>query len=198
MKIEKNFETNLREYQKKFRGDKEHLKISLPQGVVGMAKKSLSLILVLSLLILLSSCASTSPTPDPLSSYTVAPVPVSDNSGTYMCPYTQDGVVAQWCDKAINASIGGGVGKVAGSLAGSHLLEKIPFVGSLFGAELGEAAGRAIAIKASGGWDYIKETSDQSFNSIDDLKVWMYVTYSKNEHYEQVLKSVRNIYPEFN
>lgn len=113
-----------------------------------------------------------------------------------MCPYTQDGVVAPWVDKAINAEIGATIGKTAGAYLGAKALEQIPLVGGILGSKVGDAAGRAIAIQACGGMDYIKSSSDLSFNSADDLVVWLYATKSTNEHYQQVFKAVCEIYPE--
>lgn len=158
-----------------------------------MLRKCYGVLFVCVLLAVNFGCATAPPKPTELT----APAPIPDNSGAYMCPYTQDGVVAPWCDKAVNASAGATVGKVAGAYAGSKLLEQVPFVGGFLGAKAGEAGGRAIAIQGCGGMEYIKETSDMSFNSVDDLAVWMYVTQSENEHYQQVWKATNSIYPEF-
>jgi hypothetical protein len=119
-----------------------------------------------------------------------------DNEGKYVCPYTQDGVVAEWVDKAINAKMGATIGKHVGAYAGQKALEQIPFIGGWLGGKAGEAAGRAIAIKACGGWDYIKSTSDISFDNIDDMSVYLYVKFSTNEHFQEVLQATWEIYPE--
>jgi phage tail tape-measure protein len=113
-----------------------------------------------------------------------------------MCPYTQDDVVALWVDKAVNAKAAASVGKAAGAYVGQKALEQIPFVGAFLGSKAGEAVGRKIAIEASGGWEYIKETSDLSFNSLEDMAVWLYATKSSNEHYPEVYKATCGIYPE--
>ena len=125
----------------------------------------------------------------------IPPTPRLDNEGAYMCPYTQDGVVAEWVDKAINAKMGATIGKHAGAYIGQKALENIPFVGGWLGSTAGEAAGRAIAIEASGGWDYIKSTSDSSFDNLNDLAVYIYATYSTNEHFQEVLQATMEIYP---
>ena len=52
----------------------------------------------------------------------IPPDPIIGNSGQYMCPYTQDDVVAPWCDKAINASLGSTIGSVAGAYVGQKAL----------------------------------------------------------------------------
>ena len=132
------------------------------------------------------------PKPDEL----VSPQPVPDNSGKYMCPYTQDKVLADWVDKAIHASAGATVGSLAGAYAGQQALKQVPFIGGFLGAKLGEKIGREIAIKAAGGWQHVKDTSDMSFNSIDDMAVYLYVNHSSHEHYQAGIKATMNVYPE--
>jgi len=156
-------------------------------------KKSFSSILIIVLIVFsITSCAMKKPLqPNQI----VPPCPRLDNEGAYLCPYTQDGVVAEWVDKAINAKIGATIGKHAGAYAGQKLLENVPFVGGMFGSMSGEAAGRAIAIKTSGGWEYIKSTSDISFDNSNDLSVYVYAKYSTNEHFQEVLEATMEIYP---
>ncbi len=127
-----------------------------------------------------------------------APEPIADNSGEYMCPYTSDGVMCEWTDKAVNASMGSTIGKTAGAYAGAKALEQVPFVGGFLGGMAGDAIGREMAIQASGGWEYIKETSDLSFNNLEEMAVYMYVNHSTHEHYQAVLKATGEIYPDFN
>ncbi len=141
---------------------------------------------------LIGACAPAQPQPGEV----IPPDPIEGNSGEYMCPYTSDGVVAPWVDKAVNASAAASAGKMAGAYLGQKALEQVPFVGGFLGSKAGEAVGRKIAIEASGGWEYIKETSDLSFNTVEDLAVWLYATKSTNEHYQQVFKATTGIYPE--
>ncbi|AKH70750.1 hypothetical protein IMCC21906_03110 [Spongiibacter sp. IMCC21906] len=144
---------------------------------------------------LITACAST-PQATPAQLQAFAPTPIPDNSGEYLSPYTSDAVVAEWVDKAINAKAGSAVGGAVGAYAGQKALEQVPFVGSFLGKKLGQSAGRAIAIKSSGGMDYIKSTSDLSFDSAKDLSVYLYANYSTNEHYPEVLDATMAIYPE--
>lgn len=146
--------------------------------------------------IMIAGCSTMQKMPSPTE--LTIPTPILNNSGEYMCPYTQDGVVAMWCDKAVNASIGSSIGSIAGAYAGQKALEQVPFVGGFLGQKAGSAIGRKVAIEASGGWDYIKETSDMSFKTIDEMIVWIYATKHNSEHYDDVNKAVSNIYPEFN
>ena len=126
-----------------------------------------------------------------------APMPIADNSGKYMCPFTQDEVVASWVSKAISTKAGSSLGATAGAYAGQKVLEQVPFVGSFLGEKAGGYLGREIAIKMAGGWDNIKKTSDLSFNSVQDMAVWLYATKSASEHYQKVVDATGDIYPEF-
>ena len=146
------------------------------------------------IVVILSNCATkqTVLLPDQI----IAPIPIQGNSGKYMCPYTSDGVLAEWVDKAINARIGATVGETVGTYTGQKVLKQVPFVGGFLGEKAGKAVGRQLAIKASGGWEYIKETSDLSFNSCDDLAVYLYAKYSRHAHYQDALKAIYEIYPE--
>lgn len=159
-----------------------------------LCRKKISWIISIMLsAVLISACAIAPPKPSQI----IPPKPILGNSGEYMCPYTQDGVVAPWCDKAINAAIGSTIGRTAGAFAGEKALSQVPIIGGYLGSKVGDAIGRKIAIQASGGIQYIKDTSDISFNSVDDLIVWLYVTKSSNENYQSVYKATSEIYPEF-
>jgi len=133
-------------------------------------------------------------TPDQLAQ--VAPAPIEGNTGKYMSPYTSDGVLAEWVDKAINAKMGAAVGSAVGAYAGQKALENIPFVGGFLGEKAGNAAGRAIALEASGGLEFITASSDLSFDKIEDLAVYLYATYGMTEHFQDALEATWEIYPE--
>jgi hypothetical protein len=143
------------------------------------------------LLMFLSGCASM-PAPLPEPSALVTPMPREDSQGQYLSPYTSDDVVAAWVQKGMNAK----VGKAAGSLATQKALEKIPFA-SLFASRAGEAVGRAAALKLVGGLEYMKTTTDLSFDSLDDLVVYTYARHSTHVDYPKVINLVGEIYPKF-
>lgn len=144
--------------------------------------------------LLMAGCAAMAP--PPLPDMVLAPTPIDGNSGAYMCPYTKDGVVAEWVDKALNAKLGSTIGQTAGAYAGAKAMEQVPFVGGFLGAKVGEKLGREVAITASGGWDFIKRTSDQSFNNANDMAVFIYAKYSTTPHYAEALNATYEIYPE--
>lgn len=160
-----------------------------------MTKKLTPLIVAFAAILFISTGCVTAPA-FPTPGQIAAPAPIEDNSGKYMSPYTSDGVVAEWVDKAMKAKMGAQVGGMIGAYAGQKAMEQIPFLGGFLGQKAGEAMGREIAVKASGGWEYIKSTSDLSFNSVQELSVWMYATHGSNEHYAEVLAAIQEIYPE--
>lgn len=141
--------------------------------------------------LLLTGCA-TLPKPTELR----APTPLSDNSGKYLCPFTSDGTVSPWVAKGTSAKLGAAAGSFLGQKAGEKALERVPFVGGFLGRRAGEAAGRAAALNLVGGEAYMRETSDQSFDDVDDLIVFLYVRYSEHEEFAQVLDLTQSIYPE--
>lgn len=155
--------------------------------------KSITHATALAAVFLLGACSST---PIPPAASLIAPDPIANNSGKYMCPFTSDGVVADWVDKGVKAKLGASIGGAVGAYAGQKALEQVPFVGGFLGQKAGEKIGLEVAVASCGGWDNIKKTSDLSFNSVDDLSVWLYVKYSGNEHYQDVLEATESIYPE--
>lgn len=125
-----------------------------------------------------------------------APEPIYGNTGKYMCPFTEDGTVAPWVEKGMAASVGANVGAAAGAYAGQKALEQVPFFGGMLGRAAGQATGREIAIKASGGWDFIKSSSDLSFNSLEDMAHYLHATNSAHPQYAKVLQATYGIYPD--
>jgi len=124
------------------------------------------------------------------------PEPIKGNTGEFMSPYTQDDVLAEWVDMGIKARMAGQAGQFIGAEVGQRVMGQIPFVGGFLGQMAGKAAGKAIAIQMCGGEEKIKATSDLSFNSLDDLALYIYVKHSKDKNYDDVLKAVTGIYPD--
>lgn len=152
------------------------------------------LVLVAAISIMLTACASAPYMAQP--TQLTAPAAIMDNSGAFMSPYTTDGVVAEWVDKAVNAKAGASIGGMAGAYAGQKLAENIPFVGGFLGEAVGNKLGREVALKMSGGEEFIRSSSDISFNNVEDMAVWLYVNYSSNPHYQDALEATYAIYPE--
>lgn len=154
-------------------------------------KKTLT---ILALAVTLGACASAPQLAAPMA--IKAPEPIIGNSGKYMSPYTEDGTVAPWVEKGRAASTGAGVGGFIGAQAGAKLAENIPFVGGFIGQSVGESVGRQVALKMVGGEEFIKANSDLSFNSVNDLAVYMYAKNSGHKDYAEVLDLTQKIYPD--
>lgn len=125
-----------------------------------------------------------------------APTPIEGNKGKYMSPYTSDAVLAKWVDKAISVKAGSSVGQAAGAIAGREVLKRIPFIGGILGGMAGKAIGRSMAISSIGGMEYIKKTSDLSFNSLQRMAVYLYAKHSRHQHYKAALNATFQVYPD--
>lgn len=134
-------------------------------------------------------------TPTPSREETLAALLIPDNSGEYMNPWTSDGVLAEWVDKAINAKMGSAVGSAAGAYAASKALDNVPFVGGFLGSKVGKKMGHSAAISASGGMDYIRQTSDQSFRSLEDMARYLKAVHGTNSNFQDAIKAADAIYP---
>lgn len=148
--------------------------------------------------IVMSGCATSVAQPMPTPAQLSSPEPIEGNSGNYMSPYTSDEVVAEWVDNALKAGagaqLGGSIGSVAGSLAADQLLGNFGIFGQMLGKAAGEKLGRAAALKSAGGMEFIRETSDLSFNTWQDLCVYLYAEHSHRENYADVLAATQQIY----
>ena len=127
---------------------------------------------------------------------------IPNNRGRFLSPYTRDGVTAEWVDKAINVSMGKATGSAVGGMAGNYVankaLEKVPFggmLGGFIGSKAGKAVGGNTALKAVGGWEFIRSSSDISFNTLNDMARWLAVTQGQNSNFADVVKAADKIYP---
>lgn len=94
----------------------------------------------------------------------------------------------------MQAEVASNVGTALGSLAAMSNSDNIML--SVFGGAVGSIAGREVMLRAIGGWDFIKDNSDLSFNSLEEMA--KYVAYENSSHpqYAQVLNATYGIYPE--
>jgi hypothetical protein len=149
---------------------------------------------VIACALILSACASAPRIAAP--NQIKSPTPIVGTSGKYMSPFTEDGTVAVWVEKGKSARAGSSVGAFVGAQAGQKLAENIPLFGSFVGKAIGESAGRAIALKMVGGEEFIRANSDISFNSVQDMAVYMYVNNSAHKDFAEALSLTQEIYPE--
>ncbi len=129
------------------------------------------------------------------------PTPAADMSGKYVSPFKSDGSVTDWAEKSwseeVSKNIAGNIGSNVGSQVGSAL-------GGGWGSLIGASAGKVGARKATheafllalGGEDYIRETSELSFNSLAELSKYLYVVNSDHPQYKEALNAAMYLYPE--
>lgn len=126
----------------------------------------------------------------------VAPKPIDGTGGKFMSPFTSDGVTAEWVTKSMKVQASGSLGQAAGQIAGDQLLSKIPFAG-MFAGEATKSVARSAALKSIGGEEFLKSSSDLSFNTLQEMASYMYAFHSSHAEYAKIIKATVAIYPEF-
>lgn len=136
----------------------------------------------------------------------IAPSPIAGNRGKYKSPFTAKGMVALWAQKAADeadneSTAGADVGSAVGQQVADSALAFVPLgLGSMVGRSAGEAAGRAATHKNIDSelpsMAAVTSSSDISFNSVEDLAVYMYVKNSNHRQYAKVLALTQRVYPE--
>ncbi|HEX8444601.1 MAG TPA: hypothetical protein VF631_13240 [Allosphingosinicella sp.] len=126
----------------------------------------------------------------------VAPKPLEGNGGKFMSPFTSDGVTAEWVTKAMKVKASGELGQAAGQIAGDQLLSNIPFAG-MFAGEATKKLARDAAMKSIGGEEFLKSSSDQSFDTLEDMAGYMYAYHATHADYAAIVEAAAGIYPEF-
>lgn len=140
----------------------------------------------------------------------LAPTPIAGATGKYMSPISASGEPAAWVARAVTAANASGVGAVAGNMATDKLAEQasaklasmvpVPGLGMLAGRAtkaVAASAGKGIAAQAYGGEAFVKSSSDQSFNTVQELAIYLYVNHSGRADYANLLKATATVYPDF-
>jgi hypothetical protein len=161
-----------------------------------------------------AQAAAFSPVGLPPAAALVAPTPVAGNTGKYMSPYTAAGEPAAWVAKA-QGSAAGAVGGAVGNYVGDKVADKVaeqataklatmvpvPGLGLLAGraakAATSAAAKGVTQAAVGGGEAFIKSSSDLSFNSVQDLAIYLYVNHSSRPDYAAALAATAAVYPDF-
>jgi hypothetical protein len=135
---------------------------------------------------LLTGCAL--PKPETL----VSPTPIQGNTGKFLNPYRADGTLTPWADKGVHSN------RMAAALGGLVASEAVGYVDITGFASNGadQLIKQQGAIAAAGGDQYMKSTSDSSFNRREDFSVYLYVNHSTNEFYKKTLELLTEIYPD--
>lgn len=123
-----------------------------------------------------------------------------DNTGKYLSPYTSDAVTAEWINQAINVrtgeAAGSAVGAAAGNVLAGQVLDNVPFggmLGGMVGSRAGGAVGRDVAIDM----DHVRETSDRSFRSVDDMARYLVHRFGDDANFADVVQATELVYPGF-
>ncbi len=126
----------------------------------------------------------------------VAPKPIEGNGGRFMSPFTSDGVTAEWVTKSMKVQSSGQIGQAAGQIAGDQLLSRIPFAG-MFAGEATKSLARSAALKSIGGEEFLKSSSDLSFDDLSAMAAYMYAYHSAHIEYGRIIGATSAIYPDF-
>ncbi len=124
-----------------------------------------------------------------------APAPLANTNGKFLLPYTTDGQLTEWANKTLSTQIGAAVGAKAGEEAGKHLASKVPF-GGLAGGLIKKKGKEMGAMAAIGGVEFVKKTSNLSFNNLDEYAVYLHVTHANGSDYTRALAAAMAIYPD--
>ncbi len=124
-----------------------------------------------------------------------APQPIAASTGKYLLPYKANGESTEWANKVFNVAASKIVGEKAGDAAANAVASKIPFGGFASGL-VKKKTKEVTALALLGGPEYIKQTSELSFNSLSDYALYLHVNHSKEAGFQQSLAAAMAIYPE--
>ncbi len=126
----------------------------------------------------------------------VAPQPVANKGGKFFAPYDANGQLTAWANKALAANVGAAVGAKAGEKAGQMAASRIPLAGGLLAMGAKKKGKELGALAAVGGADFVKESSSVSFNSVQDLALYMHLNHAAGADYVKAFAATMAIYPE--
>lgn len=122
-----------------------------------------------------------------------APTPLYDNSGAFLSPYRCDGTPTEWSNKAMSA----GAGAAVGGMAAEKAAAAIPFVGGFFSKKAKDVGAKTGAMTAAGGAEFIKSTSNISFNTAQELAVYLQAKHAAMDpDFAKRVAAAMSIYPE--
>lgn len=126
------------------------------------------------------------------------PQPLPDNSGKYYVPFKADGSLTDWAQKALGAAVGSAVGGKVGEKVGQQAASQIPvpFAGAIVGGFAKKKGKEIGAMAALGGAEFVKGSSTQSFNSLEDYSVYLHQTYGGGVDYVKGLAAAMALYPD--
>lgn len=121
-----------------------------------------------------------------------APTPIYDNSGAFLSPYRCDGTPTEWSNKAMSA----GAGAAVGGMAAEKAAAAVPFVGGFFAKKAKEKGAQTGAVTAAGGMEFIKSSSNISFNTVEELAVYLQAKHAGlDADFAKRVSAAMSIYP---
>lgn len=124
------------------------------------------------------------------------PTPVAANAGKFYAPYKADGTLTDWAQKALGAQVGAAIGAKAGEKVGSMAASKIPLAGGFLAMGAKKKGKELGALAAVGGTDFMKQSSDVSFNSLAELSTYMHLKFAGNADYVKAFAATLAVYPD--
>ena len=126
-----------------------------------------------------------------------APAPLPGKTGKYFAPYDSNGQLTEWASKALSANIGAAIGSKAGEKVGTMAASKIPLAGGFLAMGAKKKGKELGAMAAVGGADFVKKSSDASFNSVQELAAYMHLNYAGKADYLKAFAAAMAFYPDF-
>lgn len=120
--------------------------------------------------------------------------PIYDNTGKFLLPFDEGGNPTLWAEKSLNAAVGAQAAELVGDKAVDALASRVP-LGGLVGGFAKRKSKELGAVTAIGGWDFIKDNSSLSFDSLKDYSVYLHSTFHGLPGYEEALAAAMAIYP---
>ncbi len=124
------------------------------------------------------------------------PAPVTGNAGKFYSPYKADGSLTEWAQKALGAQVGAALGAKAGEKVGGMAASKIPLAGGFLAMGAKKKGKELGALAAVGGPDFMKQSSDCSFNSLPELSTYMHLKFAGNADYVKAFAATLAVYPD--
>jgi len=122
------------------------------------------------------------------------PEPRYDSEGEFLFPYKDDGFITEWAEKSLTAQVGAEAGALVGDAVAGGIASRVPF-GGLAGGLIRGKSKELGSVTALGGWEFIRQTSELSFDNLNEFSVYMHAEFQGLPDYEQALAAAMAIYP---
>lgn len=122
-----------------------------------------------------------------------SPEPMAGSEGAFLSPYTAEGNLTSWAQRAVDSGVLGDVEGYMGIDRG-NLIESAFSAGKrLIGSE---ATVNDATLEAAGGWEVIRAATEQSFATAEDLSTHLYANYHDDAMFSKALAVSADLYPQ--